>query len=45
MGLANRVGGFSEGKVAGEISSDDSRNIQNNELEKKAVLLDSGIKS
>ena len=45
LGLANRVVVFSEGKVAGEISSDEIRNIPHNELEKKAVLLASGIKS
>lgn len=43
LGLSNRVCVFSEGRLVGEISEEEIRNTPSQELEKKAVLMASGI--
>lgn len=43
LGLANRVCVFSEGKLVGEISEEEIKNSRSYDLEKKAVLMASGI--
>lgn len=43
LGLSNRVCVFSEGRLVGEISEEEIRNSPSQELEKKAVLMASGI--
>lgn len=43
LGLANRVCVFSEGKLVGEISEEEIKNSRSQDLEKKAVLMASGI--
>lgn len=43
LGLANRVCVFSEGRIVGEISEEEIKNTPSKDLEKKAVLMASGI--
>lgn len=43
LGLSNRVCVFSEGHLVGEISEDEIKNMPSHELEKKAVMMASGI--
>lgn len=43
LGLADRVCVFSEGHLVGEITKDEIKNTPSHELEKKAVLMASGI--
>lgn len=43
LGLANRVCVFHEGQLVGEISEDEIKNTPSAQLEKKAVLMASGI--
>lgn len=45
LGLADRVIIFHEGKIMGEISSEDLRRCEHNDLETRAILAASGIKS
>lgn len=45
LGLSNRICIFHEGSLVGEISGEEIKNTPSNELEKKAVLMASGVVS